>query len=69
VCSHSSYIQREAILVSDPAALRYIHQSEHADRFIRAPEWYAMADLLAGNSIGSAEGKDRLPLSPTKKLS
>ncbi|KAH8806675.1 cytochrome P450 [Flagelloscypha sp. PMI_526] len=45
-----------AILVSDAAALRYIHQSEYSDRFIRAPEWYAMANLLAGDSIGSAEG-------------
>ena len=31
-------------------------QSEHADKYIRAPEWYAMADLLAGECIGSVEG-------------
>ncbi|KAJ3531713.1 hypothetical protein NMY22_g8040 [Coprinellus aureogranulatus] len=47
---------KNALLVADPAALRYIMQSEHADKFIRAPEWYAMADLLAGECIGSVEG-------------
>ncbi|RXW23194.1 hypothetical protein EST38_g2664 [Candolleomyces aberdarensis] len=46
----------DAILVTDPAALRYIFQGDTAERFIRAPEWYAMADLLAGECIGSVEG-------------
>ncbi|KAF6753901.1 cytochrome P450 [Ephemerocybe angulata] len=47
-----------AILVTDPAALHYIFQGEgSASRFIRAPEWYAMADLLAGQCIGAVEGE------------
>lgn len=54
---HPQIFTSNAILVSDPAALRYIFQSENADRFIRAPEWYAMADLLAGECVGSVEGE------------
>ena len=48
----------DAILVSDPAALRYIFQSDRAEKFVRAPEWYAVGDFLVGQSVGTVEGDE-----------
>ncbi|KAJ3531712.1 hypothetical protein NMY22_g8038 [Coprinellus aureogranulatus] len=47
---------KNALLIADPAALHHILQSEHADKFVRAPEWNVLADFLAGDCMGSSDG-------------
>lgn len=55
---HGQIGTSDAILVSDPAALRYIYQSDRSNKFIRSREWYSTGNLLFGQSIGTAEGDE-----------
>ncbi|KAJ3505501.1 hypothetical protein NMY22_g17564 [Coprinellus aureogranulatus] len=56
---------KNALLIADPAALHHILQSEHADKFVRAPEWNVLADFLAGECMGSSEwGQTRTACNP-----